>query len=321
MESVVGIVLVLVLVVVGFVIWYLFRNRKRRMEEAARGGHSAAATGLAVSRDLFDPAVGQHAPVESFHVVGNEARVTFDVPLEDEDDEVLNDLLMGEAVEVVRQKRHSLPIDEVHHIVVFAGRDPIREVGRSKLPSPGELPPPMLDSGVSLSHVARDPFAAPFDEDRIDHGVAYETRTDTPADELPPLREDLKIPKGLDRGLRALGTDPEQLSGPDFVIALLRMFGYGVTEQALEGSYMAVKDGVSTYISTDSYQKGEYPEVDEGVIRKFLADYGSSAADRGMLISDKYAPFLIHEIEANQPKVRFITRERIQRFIDSMALG
>jgi hypothetical protein len=40
-----------------------------------------------------------------------------------------------------------------------------------------------------------------------------------------------------------------------------------------------------------------------------------------MLISDKYAPFMIHEIEAHQPKVRFITRERIQRFVDSMALG
>jgi hypothetical protein len=30
---------------------------------------------------------------------------------------------------------------------------------------------------------------------------------------------------------------------------------------------------------------------------------------------------MIHEIEANQPKIRFVTRERIQRFIDSMALG
>jgi hypothetical protein len=40
-----------------------------------------------------------------------------------------------------------------------------------------------------------------------------------------------------------------------------------------------------------------------------------------MLITDKYGPFLIHEIEVNQPRVRFITRERIQRFIDSMALG
>jgi hypothetical protein len=30
---------------------------------------------------------------------------------------------------------------------------------------------------------------------------------------------------------------------------------------------------------------------------------------------------MIYEIESNQPKVRFITRERVQRFIDSMAMG
>lgn len=315
------VIIVLALAAAGYVVFNMFRARKRRMEEAARAGSTAPAVGLSVSRDLFDAEAGHHAPVESFHVVGDEARVTFAVPLDDDDDDVLNDLLMDEAVEVLRQKRHSLPIEDVHHIVVFAGRDPVREVGRTKLPSPGELPPPALDSGLSFAQIARDPFAAPFDEERIDHGVAYETRADVPEDELPPLREDLKIPKGLDRGLRALGTDPESLSGPEFVIALLRMFGYGVTEQAYPGSYMAIKDGISTYIATDGYQKGEYPEVDEGVIRRFLADFGSSGADRGMLISDKYAPFLIHEIEANQPKVRFVTRERIQRFVDSMALG
>jgi hypothetical protein len=99
------------------------------------------------------------------------------------------------------------------------------------------------------------------------------------------------------------------------------MFGYRVTEQAFPGSYMAIKDGVSTYIATDSYEKGQYPEIDDAVIRRFLADFGTSGAERGMLISDKYAPFKVHEIETNQPKVRFVTRERIQRFVDSMALG
>jgi hypothetical protein len=291
------------------------------MEEAAREGTTAPATGLAVSRDLFDPSGGNHAPVASFHVVGEEARVTFDVPLDAEDDPVMNELLMGEGIEVVRQKRHTLPIDGVNEIVVSAGRDQVREVGRTRLPAPGELPPPALDTGLSFSHIARDPFAAPFDEDRIDHGVAYQTRSDVPADELPPLQEELRIPKGLDRGLRASGIDPDQLTGPDFVLALLRMFGYRVTEQAYPGTYIAIKDGVSTYVATDSYQKGEHPELEDTAVRRFLGDFGSSNADRGMFISDKYGPFSIYEIEANQPKVKFITRERIQRFVDSMALG
>lgn len=313
------VVTVLALAVVGFLFYNLFRNRKRRMEEAARSGSTAPATGLAVSRDLYGDGA-QHAPVESFHVVGNEARVTFDVPLGDEDDEILNDLLMGEAVEVLRDKRHTLPIEGVEHIVVLAGRDNVREVGRAKLPAPGELPPPVLDS-LSFSHIARDPFAAPFDDDDMGASTVYETRSDVPEDDLPPLYEELKIPKGLDRGLRALGTDPAKLTGPEFVIALLRMFGYRVTEQAYPGTYIAIKDGVSTYVATDSYDKGEHPELEQGVISRFLADFGTSAADRGMFISDKYGPFMIHEVEVNQPKVRFVTRERIQRFVDSMALG
>lgn len=314
------VVIVIVLAVVGYLLFNLFRNRNRRMKEAAESSHSAAATGLAVSRDLFEAEVGHHAPLESFHVVGDEARVTFDVPLGDEDDEVLNDLLIGEALEVVRDKRHNLPIDDVHEIVVFAGRDKVREVGRHKLPSPGELPPPLLEAGISLRNIAHDPFAAHFDESEGE-SISYGISAPAPEDELGPLHEELKLPKGLDRGLRAMGTDPDSLSGPEFVLALLRMFGYGVTEQAYEGSYMAVKDGVSTYILTDAYNAGDYPELDEGVIRRFLADFSSSGADRGMLISDKYSPFMIHEIESNQPKVRFITRERVQRFVDSMALG
>ncbi|HEU4320992.1 MAG TPA: hypothetical protein VFS66_13045 [Acidimicrobiia bacterium] len=313
-------IVVLVLALVGFLMFNLFRNRKRRMEEAAASSRSAAATGLAVSRDLFEAEVGHRAPLESFHVVGSQARVTFDVPLGDEDDEVLNDLLVGEAIEVVREKRHILPIDDVQEVVVFAGRGDVREVGRHKLPAPGELPPPLLASGISLRHVAHDPFAAHFDED--DGGaITYGTTAPVPEDELGPLHEELKLPKGLDRGLRAMGTDPDGLTGPEFVVALLRMFGYGVTEQAWEGSYMAVKDGVSTYIVTDAYRPGDYPELDESVIRRFLADFSSSGAERGLLISDKYSPFMIHEIEINQPKVRFITRERVQRFVDSMALG
>jgi hypothetical protein len=313
-------VVVVVLVAVGLLLFDMFRKRKQRMKEAERQSKTAAATGLAVSRDLFEAEIGHHAPVESFHVVGDEARVTFDVPLGDEDDEVLHDLLTSEAIEVVREKRHTLPIEDVHQIVVLAGRDKVREIARHRLPAPGELPPPVPDVGLSFTHIARDPFAAPFDEG-TDHGIAYETRADVPADELAPLTDELKLPKGLDRGLRALGTDPDRLNGPEFIIALLRMFGYGVTEQAYEGSYMAIKNGVSTYIATDAYEPGDYPELDESVIRRFLADFGSSAADRGLLITDKYGPFIMYEIETHQPKVRFITRERVQRFVDSMALG
>lgn len=311
--------IIVAVLVLGFVIWFLARSRKRQAERMERAASTAPAAGLSTSRELFGPDA-QRAPLASFHVEGEQAKVTFDVPLPDDDDHILNDLLLAEAVEVVRERRHSLPIDDVSEIVVFAGKDQTKLVGRTQLPSAGELPPPEVMTGLSLSQVAHDPFAAPFEE-HSDHSVVYDTKSDVPADDLPPLREEIKLPKGLERGLRATGVNPEQMTGPEFILSLLRMFGYSVTEQAQPHSYIAVKDGQSVYILTDAYVEGEYPELDESVIRRFIVDFQSSGADRGILISDKYSPFMIHEIEGHQPKVRFITRERVQSFVDSMALG
>ena len=315
-----GFAVFLVVVVLGFVVWNLIRSRKRqskRMEEAAG---TAVGSDLSIARDLFDSETKHLAPVSDFHVHDIEARVTFDVPLAEEDDEVFNELLVDQAVEVVREKNRELPIDMVEVIVVFAGKDPVREVGRHQLPSAGVLPPPSPAAALSFANIAHDPFAAPFESD-VDHAVHYDTKADTPSDELGPIVDELKIPNGLDRGLRANGVDPDTLDGPELVLALLRLFGYGVTEQTYPGSYMAIKDGLSTYILTEVYEAAQHPELEEDVIRRFLADFSSSGAERGILITDKYSPFMIHEIEANQPKVRFITRERFQAFVDSMALG
>ena len=312
--------IIVAIVILGLVAWYLARSRKKQSERLESASRTAPGAGLATSRELFDSTTAHRAPLASFHVEGEQARVTFDVPLPEEDDEVLNDLLLAEAVEVVRERRQTLPIDDVNEIVVYAGEGEPQLVGSTKLPAKGELPPPEVRAGLSLTNVAHDPFAAPFEE-RSDHSVVYGTKSDVPPDELPPLREEIRIPKGLERGLRATGVDPDQMTGPDFVLSLLKMFGYGVTEQAQPHSYIAVKGGQSFYVLTDAYDKGDYPELDESIIRRFLVDFQSSGADRGILISDKYSPYMIHEIEGHQPKVRFITRERVQSFVDSMALG
>ncbi|HEY4606512.1 MAG TPA: hypothetical protein VIH55_02600 [Acidimicrobiia bacterium] len=258
------------------------------------------------------------APVRDFHVHGTEARVSFDVPLSDEEDPVLYELLVDEAVEVVREKRHTLPISDVTEIVVYAGRDTVREVGRTRLPSPGQLPPPIDTDVFNLTHIARDPFASQFE---VDHSISYETAMRVPEDELRPIREQLKVPMGLDRGLRARGVDPDAVSGPEFILGLLELFGYKVVSQGEPGVYMASKDKVDTFIRTEIHGAGQHPELDESVIRKFVVEFGTSGASRGMLISDKYGPFMTHDIEDSDKRIRFVTRERTQAFIDSMALG
>jgi hypothetical protein len=84
---------------------------------------------------------------------------------------------------------------------------------------------------------------------------------------------------------------------------------------------MASKANVDTFIRTVNHAPGEHPELDESVIRKFMVEFGTSGAARGMLISDKYGPFMTHDIESQDRRIRFVTRERAQAFIDSMAIG
>lgn len=265
-----------------------------------------------------EPTVAHHARVISFHVKGTEAEVTFDVPLPAEDDPLLADLLVDEAVEVVREKRHTLPIDEVTEIVVLAGRGEVRQVARTMLPSPGELPPPIQAEMLNLTHIARDPFASQFDPDRI---YEVDTRVSVPTDDLAPLVDELKLPAGLSRGLRTRGVDPDRMSAPVLVVTILEMFGYEVTPQGDGDTYVAVKDNQRTFIRVVSHAPGEYPELDEQMVRKFMAEFATSGAARGLLVTDKIGPFMIHDVEANERRVRFITRERMQTFIDSMALA
>jgi hypothetical protein len=305
-QAIAAIVLIAILLIVG-------RSWLKKRTAAQLAAPEAGSSKLGAP-----PQGMRSAPLAEFHIVGDEARVTFDVPLDEEDDEILNDLLVDEAVEVVREKQHTLPIDEVHQVVVFAGRGSVREIGRTKLPSPGVLPPPPPVNMLNLGNVTRDPFTA---EISTEHSVAYQTKADVPADELPPIGKELKIPKGLERGLRATGVEVSSAAGQDVILGLLRLFGYTVAATPEPNVYMASKAGETTLVVADPYSAGDYPEVEEGTIRAFAGRFSMSGANRGVFVSEKYAPFMIYSMEKNEPRIRFITRERLQEFIDLMALG
>jgi len=303
---------VIALIVLAVVAVTLMRQRKRAAEV-----NLDDKSWLRSPQPEQDPLV-RHSPVMEFHVRGHEARVIFNVPLPDEDDDVLNDLLVDEAVEVIREKRHELPMADVTEVVAVAGQDQPREVGRAKLPTAGELPPPVVTEMLNLSHVAKDPFESQFDTEKV---TSLETKVQVPRDDLGPIREELRIPKGLERGLRARGVDPDTMGGPAFVVSLLQLFDYRVSPSGEPNSYMAIKGDSTTFIKTETHDPGSHPELEEGVIRRFMVEFSTSGADRGMLITDKFGPFMVHDVERNDRRVRFITRERTQNFIDSMALG
>ena len=305
-----GLIVVVALVVIALAL--------RRQRERAANLDIDDGSWLSKEPEEEPESIVPRAPVSQFHVHGTEARVTFDVPLAEEDDVVLNEILLDEAVEVVREKRKELPIDDVTEIVVFAGRDDVREVGRAQLPSPGELPPQIQAPMLSLTHIAKDPFAHQFESEQSLRPV---TQVDVPGDELGPWRAELQVPEGLLRGMRARGIDPAAIDGPAFILALLEMFEYHLKPLSDPDSYMATKDGTKYFIRTEGHSAGSHPELDEAVVKRFVFEFSTSGAEWGLMVSDKYSPYMIHDVESREPRIRFITRERGQQFIDSMALG
>jgi hypothetical protein len=105
------------------------------------------------------------------------------------------------------------------------------------------------------------------------------------------------------------------------VSGLLKLFGSSVNPGPGFGMFIAEKAGARTFILGDAYRPGDYPEVDEATINRFMADFSMSGCQRGMLVSEKYGPFEVYERERREPRVRFVTRERLQGMVDSLALS
>ncbi len=307
----VGIVIIIIgLLLMAFAI--MTRRRTQTAKEALVTPDGAPAMELSVDRPR--PAVA------AFHVQEHEAQVTFDVPLPESDgpDELMQELLINEALEVTREKRHHLPIDQVTEVVAFAGRGEVREVGRIRLPAPGELPPPLSGAAVlDLSAVDIDPLEEQF-TGRSD--ATPQTTSTSTEGELVPIGRELRIPKAVDVGLRAQGIDPSTMSAGELVRGTLAVFGYQVTQED-DHLYRASRAGTTTLIYDVPHEPGGYQEVSETAIRDFTVTFLASKADRGLLVSDKYGPFEVYERERNDSRVRFVTRERLQHFVDSLALS
>lgn len=256
------------------------------------------------------------APLSSFHVRGEEAEVAFDVPLPEGDvDPVLGEILIREAIEVTREKRHHLPIDGVHRVVALARRgDEWIRVGSVELDRPGSLPPPLppvlLHRGGGF-----DPFDSLAELPQHAPGLAARPT----AEDLAPLHEEVRLPSAVESGLRTMGIDPVTAGAGDLVLGIMRLTGHRVEERS-PTTFVVDRGGETTFLRVVPHRAGDYPELGEDEIRRFAVDFVESKAARGLLVTEKYSPFEIYERERRDPRVRFVTRERLQHFVDALAI-
>lgn len=310
----VALVLVLVAVVIGGALALALRGAARRSASPP----SAAAPATRIRPVLAD-----------FHVRGESAHVQFAVPLtEGAVDRHLRTVLEHEAVAVLREKRdHGLPLDGVEAIIVYGERSGERvEVGRVELPSAGMLPEVVAADLLPHDRVAGfDPLAA-LGEQKFDVVPGVTVREAEGA--LPPVHEAVELPGPLEVALRAQGIDPGAASLPDLVLGLLQASGYQVTPEgttlasAGAGSSsvsIARRGGSASLLVIVEHRAGDHPELSERAINEAIV-IASRHNMGGFVVTDMYGPYLIYEKE-RRSKLRFITRERLQAFVDSFALG
>lgn len=317
-----GLPLILVAVVL-FVVGLLLRRVRPDKKEIIAGtgapakpsmfgGRQAAKKALEPATPDFEP---PHPPVSAFDVEAGIAKVTFAVPMPAEVDDVLRDVLMSEAIEVVRERRHGSSVPPFTEIAVYAGMPAAREIASRPFPD-GILPEEAGPSMLNLSAIALDPLQV-----MVDQGPS---KLDLPSrsagDKVGPIGREVNLPRAIDTGLRAQGIDPQTMAAAELVTGLLALVGYRVTPGVADHTWFAQKGAERTFIREDPLTPDGYPEVDDGAIQRFLFEFQTAGTDRGLFVSDKYAPFGIYEKEAREPRIRFLTRERLQKFVDGVSL-
>jgi len=310
-QVVIGLIVVILVVALGGVITVVIKSMSAEV----------AAKPVAEPEELAPALV-------DFHVHGEEAQVHFGVPLGEPVGPVLRDLLFHAAVDVLDEKReHGLPLEGIRRIRVFGQRDgAAAEVGTVDLPGDGGLPeiraPELLPRAAfpgydPLAHLGEHaPEAPPGVVERI------------PTEELPSWREELQIPMALEVALRTQGIDPATAGLTDVVVGLFRAAGYALTVVAhgleLPGAradvFRARRSEDDILLAVVPHRSGEYPELGEAIVQRFLVWFGEQSPARALLVTDKYGPYLIYEKERREPRCRFVTRERLQAFVDGFVL-
>jgi len=302
-----ALIIAFAVVVAAVVIWWLF------LRQSETGG-SVAPLGTPAQKDA--DGFSLRPPVSDFHVEAGDAHVYFDVPMPEGDpDPVLANILLSAAIETLREKRSHLPLDGVNVVHAHGLRNgqPV-SAGSITLDGPGRLPDASTLQALDVQ-TESDLF------DSLEGAPAQAAPSDAgDEDVLVELGNELALTSNVEAGLRTQGVDPATASTAVLAAGLLRLGGYTVPSDTSQ-TWTATRGGQRTFISVVEHQTGDHPTLSEKAVNQFLAQFSQSGANQGLLFTPKFGPFLIYEKERRQPRVRFITRERFQTFVNSIAVG
>ena len=163
------------------------------------------------------------------------------------------------------------------------------------------------------SPMDHDPLAAQFDAP----AEAPQLADTGSRSEMAPAGSSVSMPAEWVDRLTAAGVNPSSAPAGELVLGLLKEAGYSVSDSG-ENQYQVSKGGSATFVMVDPYEEGGYPEMDEDVISRFIMAFANSKAGNGIYVTDRFAPFAVYDREKRESRVRFISRERIQQFVNGI---
>ena len=256
--------------------------------------------------------------IKDLSVSGDLIRVTFAIPVV-RDDPILSDLLTYYGLEAVRRERQRLSLEGLEGLEVFVSHQGrVKMVGSVVFDEPGRLPEDMpVPEIVKLSEAVDDPLDSDFEAPPASKASAGHAE----GERLAPLRSILKIPAKAESALRVQGVDPVSMTAGELVRGILALRGYSISPGPDDHTHHARKGSATVFIREVPHVRGSYPELLEADMNRFVMDMLKSRMARGMLVTDKYGPFSVYRLERRDPRIRFVTRERLQKAIDALALG
>ncbi|NND02803.1 MAG: hypothetical protein HKN91_08450 [Acidimicrobiia bacterium] len=302
------VIVILFVIVVLIAVGLFFRSRSGGMPTRTVAG--AIATEAKALNDV------------DFNVEGATAHVYFDTAIPAEGADTVLEALMGrEAMRVFHEKADHLPLDGVHHVTAHGKRAgstvAVTTVDVRTPAAMDDMDAPASDDVLRADDVAgSDDLLGALHAMEFGRGSGYRGGSD----DLPPLSAELAIPAKVIEAVAGAGGTVDGMSLRDFISGLLRAAGYDVAVTA-DGTGTARKSGKTTFVQFVDHAAGSHPELDESSVDAFVMKFMSSGADRGMLFTPKFGPYAIYEKERRNDKVKYMTRERLQAFVDSVAMG
>lgn len=256
-----------------------------------------------------------------FKVEGTTAHVYFDTTIPAAGaDNVLAGLMGREAMRVFQGKADHLPLSEVKHVaahgrqgdatVLVTTEDVHRPVDMDHMDEPGPA------KRASEVHLEDEDLLAAVHAMDFGRGGGYRGGSD----DLPALSDELKIPAKVVEAVAGAGGSVAGMSLEQLIAGMLSQSGYDVSLSG-DGTGTARRAGAATFLQFVEHEAGGYPELGEAAVDSFVRKFIASGAQRGMLFTPKFGPYAIYERERRNDKVKFMTRERLQAFVDSVAMG